>query len=44
MAAIALGGKGMIVRHFVRVVHQHHAGIIQNGLRLPGGQQTAFCL
>ena len=42
--AARLGGKGMIVRHFVRVVHQHHAGIIQNGLRLPGGQQTAFCL
>ena len=30
-------------RQLVGVVHQHHAGVIQQGLRLSGGQQAVFC-
>ena len=38
------GGDGVAVRQLVGVVHQHHAGVIQQGLRLSGGQQAVFSL
>ena len=38
------GGDGVAVRQLVGMVHQHHAGVIQQGLRLSGGQQTVFCV
>ena len=42
--AALLGGDGVAVRQLVGVVHQHHAGVIQQGLRLSGGQQAVFSL